>query len=351
MKPTGCGNHQGMRNLMVLAITCAAASAVASPCEVNLAHASEEVRAVIMQWVDKETRCGGPLEVRVVPTEGGLYLFARDERGRVRERLVPDATAAGVLVASWMVDDSVAQTDGVDVHVDVHVTGPLQVSVAPPPVAIAELPPPPPRVAEQPPSATSAEPLSFLGVSPSLMVAPFLGINSGGTGTGVRGELDLFRLGHWRLGVTASLEQGKIQFTPHPLPGMIVGELGFDTSEVKALGYLVRTFQLGTWELRPELAVGVKATTYHVVEPGNSPLLSDLQGNAPLLTKTDYNGSGATAELGVLLFHHIGADWDIGGGVIADLGIASQLLGENGMSVILYRSPELQLALGIRRRL
>lgn len=50
------------------------------------------------------------LEVRVVPTDGGYYLFARDDRGFTRDRLVPDGATAGALVASWMADDSI---DGV----------------------------------------------------------------------------------------------------------------------------------------------------------------------------------------------------------------------------------------------
>src|SRR5262249_28581431 len=41
-----------------------------------------------------------------IPTDGGLYLFALDEHGRIRERIVPDAQSAGVLVASWVADDT-----------------------------------------------------------------------------------------------------------------------------------------------------------------------------------------------------------------------------------------------------
>lgn len=45
--------------------------------------------------------------VRVIPTEEGLDLTAVDLRGHVRERVVPDAQSAAVLVVSWMADDSI----------------------------------------------------------------------------------------------------------------------------------------------------------------------------------------------------------------------------------------------------
>jgi hypothetical protein len=78
------------------------------PCDVHIARAPDDVRAAIEAWVRAEHRCSTTLEVRVVPTEGGYYLFARDGRGFVRERIVPDAQSAGVLVASWVADDSIA---------------------------------------------------------------------------------------------------------------------------------------------------------------------------------------------------------------------------------------------------
>ncbi len=74
-------------------------------CEVTIVRAPDEARAVIEGWVRAEPRCTTSLELRVVPTEGGLYLFARDDGGRIHERVVPDAQSAGVLVASWIADD------------------------------------------------------------------------------------------------------------------------------------------------------------------------------------------------------------------------------------------------------
>lgn len=75
-------------------------------CNVTVALAPDDVRAEIEAWVRAEPRCVRELEVRAVPTEDGLYLSATDPRGHVRERVVPDAQAAAVLVVSWMADDS-----------------------------------------------------------------------------------------------------------------------------------------------------------------------------------------------------------------------------------------------------
>jgi hypothetical protein len=104
-----------MRNtVLVLALLTASAPAFAQPegpqCDVVIARAPDAVRTEIERWVAAEPRCARGLEVRVLETPEGLYLFARDDRGFTRERVVPDATTAGALVASWIADDSV---DGV----------------------------------------------------------------------------------------------------------------------------------------------------------------------------------------------------------------------------------------------
>ncbi len=100
-----------MRLLLAASVLLGAGTAradEAAHCAVDVARAPADVRATIETWVGTETHCAHTIEVRVVPTEGGLYLYARDEHGVVRERVVPDAQAAGVLVASWVADDSPA---------------------------------------------------------------------------------------------------------------------------------------------------------------------------------------------------------------------------------------------------
>src|SRR5258705_9803430 len=84
-------------------------SAAAQPgvCNVSIVRAPDAVREVVEGWVRAEPRCSGELEVRIVPTDGGYYLFARDGAGRIRERVVPDPQSAGVLIASWAAADSI----------------------------------------------------------------------------------------------------------------------------------------------------------------------------------------------------------------------------------------------------
>ena len=102
-----------MRTLIIPFLLAAAGSANAQPaapappaaaCSVTIVRAPDAVRETIQQWLAKE-HCTLALQVRIIPTEGGLYLLANDEHGRVRERIVPDAASAGVLIASWAADD------------------------------------------------------------------------------------------------------------------------------------------------------------------------------------------------------------------------------------------------------
>ena len=96
----------------VLLIAAMAPSAVAQPgtCRIVVTRAPAEVRAEIERWVAAEPHCVRAIELRAVVGDEGIYLFARDDRSLVRERMVPDASTAGVLVASWMADDSVPAT-------------------------------------------------------------------------------------------------------------------------------------------------------------------------------------------------------------------------------------------------
>jgi hypothetical protein len=105
-----------MRHLTLIAILLVASRSAAQPaapeiagpgaCEVTIVRAPDDVRQEIESWVAREPFCRVALDVRVIPTEGGLYLLARDSSGLLHERLVPDAQAAGVLIASWVADDA-----------------------------------------------------------------------------------------------------------------------------------------------------------------------------------------------------------------------------------------------------
>jgi hypothetical protein len=117
---------------LLAAVSARAVAQPAPPCEVVIARAPDAARAEIERWLAVEPHCARGLEVRIVETTDGLYLFARDDRGFTRERMVPDAATAAALVMSWAADDSV---DGVWQQ-----PAPEPVTPAP---ALAPLPPPP----------------------------------------------------------------------------------------------------------------------------------------------------------------------------------------------------------------
>ena len=75
-----------VRVALAAVITLTAARASADLCSVAIPRAPDEVREEIEVWVRAEPRCSVELEVRVVPTEGGYYLFARDQQGRFRRQ-------------------------------------------------------------------------------------------------------------------------------------------------------------------------------------------------------------------------------------------------------------------------
>jgi hypothetical protein len=111
------------------------------PCAVTIVRAPDAVRREIERWIAQEPACRVALDVRVIPTDGGLYLLARDSAGLLHERLVPDAQAAGVLVASWVADDvlEVPSPPPSAVHAPE-----LEPVSAPEPALVRALPPPAP---------------------------------------------------------------------------------------------------------------------------------------------------------------------------------------------------------------
>jgi hypothetical protein len=94
----------------------AASAVAASTCYVAVTSAPDDVRAEIEAWVRAEPRCRCQLAVDVVATNEGLHVVARDNHGRTRQRTVPDAQSAAVMVVSWMADDAVAKTPSAPVR-------------------------------------------------------------------------------------------------------------------------------------------------------------------------------------------------------------------------------------------
>jgi hypothetical protein len=74
-------------------------------CDVQVLHAPDDVRAEIDVWMRSEPHCQIALRVRVVPTDGGLYVIAQEPSGKLHERVVVDGATVAALVASWAADD------------------------------------------------------------------------------------------------------------------------------------------------------------------------------------------------------------------------------------------------------
>jgi len=179
-----------------------------APCQVTLrlARVPTEVQAVVDTWVHTEPSCTTALDVSMEPIDGGYLVNARDARGTLRVRFVPDAQTAGVLIASWSADDRVAPVD-------------LDAGAARPPAIAA-------RAAPLPPDRTPGRRALLAGV------AGFGDAEQGG-----RGEIDL--LGHRApvgLALTALTESSH--------------------TSVEVLAYVGVNFSLGRWQLRPQLALG-----------------------------------------------------------------------------------------------
>jgi hypothetical protein len=124
-----------MRSAVLAAIVVAGAVPAAAdpapalaPCGVQIRRAPSELGDGISRRLAQLGACDGRLDVWIVRSEDGLYVIARDELGRVRERLVPDGEVAAALIASWVEVDASMPLTG---------TGLPAAPASPPPTAAA----------------------------------------------------------------------------------------------------------------------------------------------------------------------------------------------------------------------
>jgi hypothetical protein len=320
----------------VIGVTCVAPAAGAQPvtspsrCEVTFARAPDDVRAVIETWVRAESRCSTTLEVRVVPTEGGLYLMARDGQGRVRERVVPDAQSAGVLVASWVADDAPAPS-GTPPGGPVGPGAPVDA-----PSASVELAPP---QRERGPELTApgATPAIVLQTAPAPRVRTrWLSLGGmtqvgGSGGGGVRGELDLASRGRWSVGATVSASETDLVLAGFSGAGFV------HTRDLQAVATLARTSSWDHWQLRLAVGAGLVRTAADGFVDGQS------------IAAT---GVFPTAELSALATRKLGTTWGVAAGPI--LTVYSQVFGLHQDQLSMQRQqrdPELMACFALRRRL
>lgn len=241
-------------------------------CRVVIAVAPDDVRAEIEAWVRAEPRCLRELEVRVVPTEDGLYLSATDARGHVRERVVPDAQSAAVLVVSWMADDSLGPRL------------PSRAAVEPPEAAPtyaddSEIPMVPglARAVQRRDAARGRRWLTFGA------------LGSDHERGGLRASIDLFASGTWSLGIAGGLQRGD-----------------HDEGTGQARVVIGASHSLGRISVRAQLGLGVDTTR------PNDRMERDQMDSAH-----DHPRVLPAIEAGVLAKLRITDAWGIVGGPIA----------------------------------
>jgi len=247
-------------------------------CAVELVRVPDDVRGAVEAWIRAEPRCSHALEVRIIPTEGGLYVLARDATGRFHERVVPDATSAGALIVSWAADDGPAARGQLDAS---GVQRPQ--NAAPPrpaPATVLVLPSAraaaPPRADAAPEDiragdrprpdlglATTAPrtPYPFAPRTPRWMSAAAMyqvaarGAASGETLYGGRVGLELWTPGRWTIGAAVTLARSERGGYLDKGTGSVRDTLvrSFDTSAVLRAGIVAR---FGAWELAPSIGAG-----------------------------------------------------------------------------------------------
>jgi len=261
-------------SLLLLALSAPAAAQPQSPtCEVTISRAPDDVRDAIEAWVADEERCATTLDVRVIPTDGGYYLFARDPAGRIRERIVPDAQSAGVLVASWVADDGM--TPPAPVTVTVSVEAPTATSTRPTESAVVV--------------ASAAAPT--VRRPRYVTLGGIVGIEDGIEHRGQRGaraELDVWRGDKWSagLGLSGSSTSESVGFSEEVA-----------STDLVLLATLVRNVRFGpSWDMRLSFAAGVSSTRLTGVYDG---MQFHAQATVPAI------------EISLLLARSISDDWAI----------------------------------------
>lgn len=200
-------------------------------CVVHVVEAPATVRAEIERWVAAEPRCSRSLEVRVDATPRGFHLVATDGTGRVRERGIPDAESAAVLVVSWMADDSTTEPE-----VTVSIPAPTAAAVIPLRGGIAE-----------PDFAVSAQAISLRPRHDHQLA---LGVAMTDDDVGFHGQVDAISRGALRFGVAGGW-RGRAGRHEH-----------MDrTGSADAAVFAAATHTVGRVELRAQVGVGAELTT------------------------------------------------------------------------------------------
>ena len=335
------------------------APVAAGSCNVNIVRAPDPVRQTIEHWLANE-HCTLALQVRIIPTEGGLYVLATDDRGRVRERIVPDAQSAGVLIASGAADDGLggaAPPPGV-----ADAGGPPVAPPAPPPPMAPPVGygpstgygpsagangayggPPPSWNAmsfhapgqygpndELPPPPAVEHPKKLLSL------AAGFGANSSG---GLRLELELWNKSDWIIGASAGLTGSSLDVYDYNANDYYNANVT-DFTLAMTLGRIGRW---GDWYLRGNAGAGIMMSS-----------MTLDHYNYQTYATTSGSGSEASAyiEAGLYLGHSIGSSkvWEIEAGPVLWYSKQDWYLSDSNMTM--YRDAgNAMFLLGLRHGL
>jgi hypothetical protein len=257
-------------------------------CSVTFVRAPDDVRHVIERWLAKEPRCVSSIELRVLPTDDGYYLLAQRPDGHIHERIVPDATAAAVIVASWVADDWTVSP-----------ARPLPATTPPLTVAqIVETPAPSVirRVVHEP---------SDSRIGRWFMLGPMISMSSGG-GYGARAEVDVLRSGPWIAGL------GLVASTSVVEAHNIYGSNWISVADLELLATVSRVFTSGRWSLKPTLGLGAAythAAASYASYPEDQPWPDDVMTGGDTLS--------VVTEGSLMLARRFGDRWAASVGPIA----------------------------------
>ncbi|MEO8843744.1 MAG: hypothetical protein ABI591_29945 [Kofleriaceae bacterium] len=287
-------------------------------CAVSIVRAPDDVRAAVESWLAKET-CTTPLTVRIIETEGGYYIYAVDDHGRVEERIVPDAQSAGVLIASWTADDGIAKPE----------------------------PPPQPIIALARP-AVSEEPIPPVAPTPTLTLVDHpspklvhstdsnhwltLAAGAGGSnrGAGARVELELMRAGSFT--AVVHLAYGNSQMAAGD--GVTIYNANFD--DLTAMVGLHYTWRFApAWHVRAGFAVGVMATQMTLDASGVSSAMQT---------------STAVSEGSLMVGYTLADRWEVEIGPVATLANEHWHLADQ-METLVRAPGSVTMFAGVRRAL
>ncbi|MEO6774143.1 MAG: hypothetical protein ABI437_13895 [Kofleriaceae bacterium] len=304
---------------MVLVAAAAHALADPAPCAVTIVRAPDDVRATVEHWLASE-RCEVPLVVRIIPTEGQLYIYAQDERGRVHERTVPDAQSAGVLIASWTADDGIVL--------------PAPVPVAP----VARPAAPPARDVFAPTLLRDRAPV----VARSKPVEHWLtfGAAAGTSGSiGVRAELEIVRRDGFSADLVIKWGEASMNELSDPLgDGSYLARFR-DASALAGAHYTWKLWD--RWRVRAGLAAGIV---------GSELDLHYVALATGMISTATASMISATAEGSLLVGRSFGDDWELDVGPIATISNQGWYMVDQ--QELLVRPPGAVLAFaGIRRAL